>query len=57
MAKFEVYVDAAKQYRWRLVADNGEKVASSGEAFFSHSNAKRAAETVKALAPTAVVIG
>jgi uncharacterized protein YegP (UPF0339 family) len=56
MAKFEVYVDAAKQYRWRLVADNGEKVASSGEAFFSHSNAKRAAETVKA-APTAVVIG
>lgn len=47
MAKFEVYPDASGSYRWRLVAANGTKIASSGESFASRENAKRAAETVK----------
>jgi uncharacterized protein YegP (UPF0339 family) len=41
--------------RWRLIAGNGEKVAASGESFDSRSNAKRAAETVKATAAEAEV--
>jgi uncharacterized protein len=47
MAKFEIVKDAGGNYRWRLVAANGEKVATSGESFASKSNAKRAAENVR----------
>ncbi len=47
MWKFETYADAGGSYRWRLKASNGQIVASSGESFDSHSNAKRAAENVK----------
>lgn len=47
MWKFEIYPDSASKYRWRLKASNGQTVASSGESFDSHSNAKRAAENVK----------
>jgi hypothetical protein len=55
MAKFEIYADAAGKYRWRLKASNGDKIASSGESFDSKSNAKRAAETVKATAGSATI--
>jgi len=47
MPKFSIYQDRAGKYRWRLVANNGEKVASSGEAFASRSNAARATRDVK----------
>lgn len=53
MAKFDIYRDKAGNYRWRLVANNGAKVASSGEAFASRSNATRAARDVKRVAPAA----
>ena len=53
MAKFEVFADASGSYRWRLVASNGEKVATSGESFANRENAKRAAQTVKREAPNA----
>ncbi len=45
--KFEIYPDKGGEYRWRLIASNGQNVASSGEAFDSKSNAKRAAENVR----------
>ena len=48
MWKFEVYPDTASKYRWRLKASNGAVVASSNESFDSQSNARRAAENVKA---------
>ena len=32
-----------QRWRWRVVSSNGQIVASSGEAFFSKWNAKRAA--------------
>ena len=51
--KFEIYLDAGHRYRWRLKDGNGEKVASSGESFASRANAKRAAQNVKATAPSA----
>lgn len=55
-AYFEVYLDTASQYRWRMVAANGQTIAASGESFYSKDNAKRAAENVKALAPFAEVL-
>jgi len=45
--KFVIYADSSSKYRWRLVARNGQTVASSGEAFDSRSNARRAAENVR----------
>ena len=55
MPKFEVYADTASQYRWRLKADNGEKIASSGESYTSRSDCKEAVERVKKYALTAPV--
>lgn len=51
--RFEVYSDSAGHYRWRLKAENGQTVASSGESFASKANAERAAENVKANAGSA----
>ena len=53
--KFEVYEDAAGQYRWRLKDGNGEKVAAS-ESYTTRSSAKRSAENIKSTAPNAVVV-
>ncbi|MBW3537179.1 MAG: DUF1508 domain-containing protein [Actinobacteria bacterium] len=47
MWKFEIYRDAASEYRWRLKASNGRIVADSGEGYSSHSNAHRAAENAR----------
>lgn len=55
MAKFQIYPDSAGKYRWRLVADNSTKIASSGENFDNKSNARRAAETVKSTAGSATI--
>jgi len=55
VAKFEVYADSAGKYRWRLKANNGEKIASSGESFASRENARRAAKTVKETAGGATI--
>lgn len=46
MSKFVIYKDAAGHYRWRLVDSNGEKIASSGESFYSRYNAERAVKNV-----------
>jgi uncharacterized protein YegP (UPF0339 family) len=48
---FTVY-EAADGFRWRLVAANGEKVAS-GEAYTRREDAERAVETIRELAATA----
>lgn len=53
--KFVIYADSSGKYRWRLVAGNGQNVASSGEAFDSQSNARRAAENVRDNAGSAEV--
>ena len=49
MAKFQIYLDRAGYYRWRLIATNGEIVASS-EAYVSRGNAIRSARRVQQLA-------
>ena len=53
--QFQVYMDRAGQYRWRLKARNGEIVAIS-EAYTAKYSAKQSAELVKAIAPTASVV-
>jgi hypothetical protein len=52
LPKFEVYMDRAGQYRWRLKARNGEIVAVS-ESYTTLYNAKESAELIKAIAPYA----
>jgi len=54
--KFEIYADRSGEYRWRIVASNGQTVASSGESFASKANARRAAENVKENAGKADIV-
>lgn len=53
--QFQVYMDRAGQYRWRLKARNGEIVAI-GEAYTAKYSAKQSAELVKAIAPFASIV-
>jgi uncharacterized protein len=45
--RFHVYKDTAGNWRWRLKAGNGQRVATSGESFSSKSAARKAAENVR----------
>jgi len=56
MATFVIFRDTAGYYRWRLVASNGQKIATSGEAFDSKSNAERSARLVREYAPSASIV-
>lgn len=51
---FEVYYSQGNDYRWRLKAGNGEIVAV-GEGHTTKASAKRSAERVRELAPTAYI--
>ena len=51
---FQVYKDRAGQYRWRLLARNGQIVAVS-ESYTAILSAKYSAELIKALAPVATI--
>ncbi len=46
-AKFELYKDAKSEYRWRLVASNGQTIATGGEGYATKANAKAGIESVK----------
>lgn len=52
---FEVYLDNADEWRWRLVAANGNIIADSGEGYQSKQGAQRGIESVKKGAPRAEV--
>lgn len=52
--KLQLYRDNNKQYRWRLIAGNGEIVAH-GESHPRLSSARRAAQKVKELAGQAII--
>jgi hypothetical protein len=56
MAKLEVYKDAGGSYRWRLIASNGQNIASSGESFSSKQAAIGGCDAVKRAAPDAEII-
>ncbi|WP_410767230.1 HVO_2922 family protein [Haloferax sp. DFSO60] len=55
-ARFEVYLDAASQYRWRLVHDNGNILADSGEGYASKQKAKQGIQSVKTNASDARIV-
>jgi len=46
-ATFEVFRDNADEWRWRLVATNGNIIADSGEGYRSKQGVKRGIESVK----------
>lgn len=53
--KFELYKDTKEEFRWRLVAPNGQAIANGGEGYKSKDSAKAGIESVKKNAPDAVV--
>mgnify|MGYP000144459809 CR=1 FL=1 len=55
-ATFEVYVDAADEYRWRLVHDNGNVIADSGEGYATRQKCRQGIRSVKRNAPEAPVV-
>lgn len=54
-AKFEVYKDAKGEFRWRLLASNGQSIASGGEGFKSKTSVMDSIESVKKNAPVATI--
>ena len=54
-AVFELYEDNAGEWRWRLVASNGNIIADSGEGYSTKQGAQRGIESVKNSAPDAEV--
>lgn len=54
--KFELYKDAKGEYRWRLLASNGQTIATGGEGYSSASNAKAGIASVQKNAPGAEIV-
>lgn len=54
-ATFELYEDSSAEWRWRLVHDNGNIIADSGEGYSSKESAENGIESVKSNAPDAPV--
>lgn len=54
-ARFEVFRDGAGEWRWRLVHDNGNIIADSGEGYASKANARKGLRSVKRNAAAASV--
>jgi hypothetical protein len=55
-ATFELYVDRGGNHRWRLVHDNGNVIADSGEGYASRQKARQGLQSVKRNAPDAEVV-
>jgi uncharacterized protein YegP (UPF0339 family) len=45
--KFEIYQDAAKGFRWRLKAANGENLATGGQGYKAKDDCKRGVERIQ----------
>jgi uncharacterized protein YegP (UPF0339 family) len=56
-ATFELYRDDEAKWRWRLVHDNGNILADSGEGYASRQKAEQDLESVKENAAGADVVG
>lgn len=54
-SKFELYKDVKGEFRWRLVASNGQTIATAGESYKSKESAKAGIESVKKNAPGAPI--
>ncbi len=47
MAKIEYYKDKANEWRWRIIAENGNVISSSSEGYVNQSDCVRSAEITK----------
>ena len=54
-AKFELYKDKKGEFRWRLIAPNGQVIANAGEGYKSKESAKNGIDSVKKNTPKAAV--
>jgi uncharacterized protein len=54
-AKFELSKDKKGEFRWKLVASNGQSIATSGEGYSTKASALAGIESVKKNAPTAPI--
>lgn len=54
-ARFQVYRDEVDDWRWRLLHDNGNIIADSGQGYGSKQSALRGIESVKTNAPEATI--
>jgi len=54
-ATFELYEDREGKYRWRLVHDNGNIIADSGEGYATRQKARQGIDSVRENAPDAPV--
>ncbi len=52
---YRVYEDDAGEWRWRLVAGNGEIIADSAEGYTRQGDAERAVQTAAQAATVATV--
>lgn len=55
-ARFELYVDSAGEWRWRLRHRNTEIVADSGEGYTTERAARNGIESVKRNADGAPIV-
>ncbi|AQU03536.1 MAG: hypothetical protein LLF82_001261 [Dehalococcoides mccartyi] len=55
-SKFELFTDKKGEFRWRLIASNGQTIADSGEGYTTRANALNGIESVKKNAPTAPIV-
>ena len=55
MAKFEIFKDNKKEFRWRLKASNGLIIATSGEGYVAKADCEHGLELVKKEAAKAEV--
>lgn len=53
---FEIYQDEAGDWRWRLVHQNGNIIADSGEGYASKQKVRQGLQSVKENAPDADVV-
>lgn len=54
-AEFEVFRDSEGEWRWRLVHDNGNIIADSGQGYATKQKAVQGIESVKSNAPGAAL--
>ena len=46
LSHFLVYRDANRQWRWTLYANNGRKIANSGEGYINQQDCKHAIDLI-----------
>jgi amphi-Trp domain-containing protein len=56
LGRFELFLDRAEEWRWRLVHRNGNIIATSGEGYTSKQNALKGIRSVMRNAPDAEVV-